>query len=177
MRVSSSATTVARAEPLTALVRSAHSRVSLVAPLSRLRGHSHRPPLEMYHWRNASHAASVSRRRRALLLIHSQRRRGPRPESRLGPIRSVPSSALRRHDVDHSRSRLLCPRSFFAGRSLSGCQTESRRGGNGGDLRERPRRRATERSEGALLAAPQKRPLSPKSPSLRRLGATIQNLQ
>jgi hypothetical protein len=31
--VSSSATTVALAEPLTTLVRSAHSRVSLVAPL------------------------------------------------------------------------------------------------------------------------------------------------
>src|SRR4051812_31375257 len=32
-----------------------------------------------------------------------------------------------------------------------------------GDLRERPRSRATERSEGALLAAPPERPLSPKS--------------
>src|SRR3954465_5204836 len=31
-----------------------------------------------------------------------------------------------------------------------------------GDLRERPRRRASERSERALLAAPPERPLSPK---------------
>jgi hypothetical protein len=39
-----SGTTVARAEPLTTLVRSAHSRVSLVAPLSRLRAHPPRTP-------------------------------------------------------------------------------------------------------------------------------------
>src|SRR3982751_3784782 len=44
VRVSSSATPLARAESLTALVRSAHSRVSLVARLSRLRGHPHLPP-------------------------------------------------------------------------------------------------------------------------------------
>src|SRR3954468_22433501 len=41
--MSPSATPRARAEPLTALVRSAHSRVSLVARLSRLRGHPHLP--------------------------------------------------------------------------------------------------------------------------------------
>jgi hypothetical protein len=37
------------------------------------------------------------------------------------------------------------------------------RGRGAGDLRERPRRRASERSERASLAAPPERPLSPKS--------------
>jgi hypothetical protein len=46
---------------------------------------------------------------------------------------------------------------------VRGTYGESEGGRGAGDLRERPRRRASERSERASLAAPPERPLSPKS--------------
>jgi len=133
--------TLAWSEPLSALPRSARSRVSFTRSLWKAPAQD---PLRLPSL--ASQQARVGRR------IRRARAVSPRAVHADEP---APRCAVRRRD------RVESPRPT-APPPIGDPDWEGGAGVLAGDLRERPRRPATEQSEGAQLGAPPERPLSPK---------------
>jgi hypothetical protein len=134
-RVSSSAATLAWSEPLTTLPRSARSRVSFTRSFCKAACEDTRPlPVEI----RKLHARRRGRRSR--LPRENGTTHGPTP------VRARPRS----HEPLISRTLLRSSDQESGGVSSPG------------NIQRATRRRATERSEGALLAAPPERALLPK---------------
>jgi hypothetical protein len=151
-QVSSSATPLARAEPLSALPRSARWRVFWSLAECRLRGHLRRPPEAGICCRCAVVRARTTN-------YASRFRVGSVAPRGLCVVRSdLPEHYPRSWDrAEVSAPRVLCvsSRSMAVGdgRSCCDCLTGSRRGGGASDIQRATRRPATEQSEGAQLGA------------------------
>src|SRR5215208_4494315 len=102
-RVPSSSTTLALAEPLTTLPRSARSRVSLVARLSRLRGHPHLPA-QIRNCSGAKRRFSPTRNWVGAPYLQRKFARRPRGESATGERPQIQTEKKTRRERDDRRA-------------------------------------------------------------------------